>query len=115
MLRIILSNFNLRIYRTSIFRLFLFCLLLLIEIKFNLSCTSHDMKYLEINTKRLTAIGCQNGFIGVYFIDSNKNEILKYWDQENDSFITQLHFFTTKTTNDWSQIGNKDIKLSCNQ
>lgn len=53
-----------------------------------LSCTSHDMKYLNENVstedetinldrmslnRRLTAIGCQNGWLGVFFIDINKN------------------------------------------
>ena len=37
----------------------------------NKSCTSHDIK--TSYDKRITAIGCQNGWLGVYFVDSIKN------------------------------------------
>jgi hypothetical protein len=43
------------------------------------SCTSHDMKYIgkpeSKSLKRLTAIGCQNGWLGVYLIDVSENRI----------------------------------------
>lgn len=81
------------------------------------NCTSHDMKYLEANNehcvkRRLTAIGCQNGWLGVFVVDSTKNELLDYWDYENDSFITQLHFFTTKSIQDWSLIDTDKIPIN---
>ncbi|CAF0713111.1 unnamed protein product [Brachionus calyciflorus] len=83
---------------------------------FSDNCTSHDMKYLSstksnIIDRRLTAIGCQNGLVGVYLIDMVKNEILKFWEQEHDSFITQLQFFTIKSTLDWLKLDFDKINL----
>ena len=31
--------------------------------------------------------------------------MLKFWEYENDSFITQLKFFTTKSVSDMSKLG----------
>lgn len=81
------------------------------------NCTSHDMRHFDaINeqslNRRLTAIGCQNGWLGVFLVDSAKNELLNYWDYENDSFITQLHFFTTKSIQDWSTIDTDKIPIN---
>ena len=56
---------------------------------FSPSCTSHDMKHFHTNSvsrrnlnsrrpevlynRRLTALGCQNGWLGVFLIDTIKN------------------------------------------
>jgi len=49
------------------------------------SCTSHDMKYLEYKNhessccmlnRRLTAIGGQNGWLGIFLVDSIKNGLI---------------------------------------
>lgn len=37
------------------------------------SVTCNDMKYLENKNKRITAIGCQNGWLFVSLVDVAKN------------------------------------------
>ena len=100
------------------------------------SCTSYDMKYVreeereddvarEVDedknenenhssgvNRRLTAIGCQNGSLSVFYIDTTCNVILRRWSYENDSFITQLRFFTNHMCYDWHKLGMRPRELT---
>ncbi|XP_076313832.1 KICSTOR complex protein kaptin-like isoform X2 [Tachypleus tridentatus] len=54
--------------------------------------------YIEENTKRLTAVGCEDGYIRVCIVNVNRNgpEVLTMMCTEHDSPISQVKLFTEK-------------------
>ncbi|XP_014671795.1 PREDICTED: kaptin-like [Priapulus caudatus] len=57
-----------------------------------------DIRYFEDQRKRLTAVGCQNGFVKLCCIDVGKKEILQKWEVLHDGPVTSLRIFSLKTS-----------------
>uniref|UniRef100_T1J5Z3 Kaptin n=1 Tax=Strigamia maritima TaxID=126957 RepID=T1J5Z3_STRMM len=53
---------------------------------------------IEANEKRLTAIGCEDGYLGVFYVNTETKTIEANWDICHDGPITYLQFFTTSST-----------------
>jgi len=53
-----------------------------------------DVKYFDEHSKRLTAMGCENGHIRAVLTDMKNNKSISTWEIQHDSPISSVRLFT---------------------